>query len=437
MKPINVLAAFCGAALLLGSCEEKTPVDGVVLDSEEISLVPAETHQLTATVSPEDADYDAVIWLSTDEKVATVSESGLVTAVSKGEADIVAHVGKFSAICKVKVTVPAEGISLDRTELALAVGGEAVKLTAAVSPENADYDAVAWSSSDAAVATVSATGLVTPVAKGEAVIAAEVSGFKAECKVVVTVPVQSVTLDKATLELNEGGAAAQLTATVNPADADYDAVAWTSADASVATVSESGLVTPVAQGETTVTVEVAGFKAECKVTVAPPAKTWEIGDYYEVDGVKGVVVWVSDSKTSGKIVSLDEAVQNKWASGSYNTGATSEDDGKANTEKIKEINESFSAFPAFKWCVDHGTGWYMPALSEVYLFLKAKSVIDPVLTANGGTAITNYYWSSTEASEDETAALYGYLNYKGVPASYSDFKDNPEDDMMVRAMYQF
>ena len=74
---------------------------------------------------------------------------------------------------------------------------------------------------------------------------------------------------------------------------------------------------------------------------------------------------------------------------------------------------------------------------EVYYFLNAKATVNPTLEAHNGTKISDYYWSSTEGEEDETAALYGNLKSDGTATSYGDFKDNPEDDTLVRAMYQF
>lgn len=357
MKKIKVLAAVCGLAALLCACQKSDPIEvsEVTLNEKEISLTPGQTSKLTATVTPEDAEYDTVLWSTSNSDVATVAQDGTVTAV----------------------------------------------------------------------------------AAGDAVISAEAGEKKAECKVTVTVPVSGITLDKETLELTVGGEAAKLTATVTPEDATDKSVKWSSEDPTVATVAEDGTVTPVAAGETKVTAEAAGFKAECKVTVAVPAKKWEIGDFYDVDGVKGVVVWVSDNKEHGKIVSLDEALV-LWSKGTTNTGAKSEENGKSNTEKVQDLNSSLEFYPAFKWCVEHGKGWYFPAVSEAYLFLKAKSVIDPVLTANGGKVINkvDWYWTSTEGDEDETQALCAYISGNKV-TSYGDWKDNPEGADYVRAMYEF
>lgn len=249
-----------------------------------------------------------------------------------------------------------------------------------------------------------------------------------------TTKVASITLSATELKLAPEEEAV-LTATFAPEDADLSSVVWASSAETVATVSPEGKVKAVAEGEATVSVTAGDVKAECKVVVEKKTG-WAVGDYYEVGNVKGVVVWVDESKEHGKIISLDEKVD-IWATGGYNTGAKSEEDGKGNTDKVKDINAELSAFPAFKWCVAHGEGWYFPAILEVYYFLNAKETVNSTLEAHNGTKISDFYWSSTEGEEDETAALYGYLKSDGTATSYGDFKENPESDTLVRAMYQF
>lgn len=248
--------------------------------------------------------------------------------------------------------------------------------------------------------------------------------------------VASITLSATELKLAPEEEAV-LTATFAPEDADLSSVVWTSSADEVATVSPEGKVKAVAEGEATVSVTAGDVKAECKVVVKKKAAGtgWAVGDYYEVGSVKGVVVWVDESKEHGKIISLDEKVA-LWATGGYNTGAKSEEDGKGNTDKVKDINAELTAFPAFKWCVAHGEGWYFPAIMEVYYFLKAKATVNPTLEAHGGTKVDDNYWSSTEVDE-ESEALYAYLKSDGTAASYGDMKDNPTGNTFVRAMYQF
>ena len=172
---------------------QQIAVTGVTLDKTVAELtVGDEALQLTATVLPAEATDKTVAWTSSNEAVATVSESGLVTAVAVGEADITVTTtdGGFTAVCKVTVkaaTVAVTGVTLDKTVAELTVGDEALQLTATVAPADATDKTLTWTSSNTAVATVSESGLVTAVAAGEADITVTTidGGFTAICKVTV------------------------------------------------------------------------------------------------------------------------------------------------------------------------------------------------------------------------------------------------------------
>lgn len=91
------------AAVSCSDDAETVKLEGVTLAPTTVSMLPAETTQLTLTVQPENADYDAVLWTSDNEAVATVDEAGLVTAVAAGTANIRVEVKEFSASCAVTV----------------------------------------------------------------------------------------------------------------------------------------------------------------------------------------------------------------------------------------------------------------------------------------------------------------------------------------------
>lgn len=341
----------------------------------------------------------------------------------------------FGTGCSDDDPVPVKEVVLNQTELSLEPG-QTVRLSVAVSPSDAAYDGVVWTTSDASVATVE-DGTVAAVAVGEATITASAGDRQATCVVRVAVAARGISLDRDEASVPVGGEL-QLTATVEPENATDRSVVWSSSDESVATVSQTGAVQGVAVGTATITVSTGEeLSATCTVSVVEAAKTWAVGDLYDVDGVKGVVVSIENGGINGKIVSMDEAVK-LWATGGWNIGCTSETDGKANTQKVKDYNADMSQFPAFKWCVDHGAGWYMPACDEVYAFMRNSTAINATLAANGGTKITDYYWTSTESDSSEgTEALYAYFSGGGKVSSYADFKDAPEDDTYVRAMYAF
>ncbi len=340
----------------------------------------------------------------------------------------------FSATsCDSDDAVAVTGIELDAATLSL-VRGTSHKLTATLSPADAEDQTLKWESADPTVATVEA-GVVTGVKVGETTVRViAVNGFAAACKVtVLPVEVASVTLDRQTLSMTVGDSET-LTATVLPADAEDPAVKWETSDDKVATV-ENGLVKAVGAGEAVVTASAGGQSAFCTVTVEAPAPaTYAVGDLYDVDGVKGVVCWVDESGTSGKIVSMDKGAGQVWcADGAFEVGASDRLDGKANTAKIMSMGKPAGTFPACEWCVAKGEGWYLPAIEEVLLLFENFDLIDPALQANGGDRIQPEMpcWSSTEDPEDPAfAALFA-------DSLGEDTFDKDDDYELVRAMYAF
>lgn len=170
--------------------------------------------------------------------------------------------------------VMVSGITLNNSTLSLTTG-QNFTLQAMLSPSNATNKEVTWESSDAGVAAVSKDGVVTAKKAGMATIvvkAADESGKYASCVVTVTEvkkEVTGVTLNKSSLNLGVGGSEV-LSATVLPADATNKQVTWLSSTPSVATVSQSGVVTGVKEGTTQISVITAdGSKtAICSVTVS-------------------------------------------------------------------------------------------------------------------------------------------------------------------------
>ncbi len=148
--------------------------------------------------------------------------------------------------------------------------GQTVTLTATVTPDNATYKGLAWSSSNTAVATVDNNGLVTGVSAGIATVTATAVDGAAEANCVVTVvtPVTNITLNKTTATVETGKTIA-LTATVKPDNATNKTVIWSSANTAIATVDNNGLVTGVSAGIATITAktEDGGYEATCVVTV--------------------------------------------------------------------------------------------------------------------------------------------------------------------------
>lgn len=264
--------------LVLFSCETDIPgpiaVQDVSLNAMSIELTVGESATLVATVSPNNAENKAVIWISSNISVASVAD-GKVTALKSGKATITVKTddGGKTASCEVTVNpkvYPVASVSLDRKSATL-VEGEELTLTATINPENASNKNVTWTSSDSSVASVT-DGKVTALKAGSATITVktEDGGKTATCNVTVSpkvYPVESVSLDRTSATLVEGEVLT-LTATVNPENASNKNVIWTSSDSSVASVVD-GKVTALKAGQATITVktEDGGKTANCEVKV--------------------------------------------------------------------------------------------------------------------------------------------------------------------------
>jgi uncharacterized protein YjdB len=264
---------------------ESKAVIGVILNKTALALDVGGSETLVATVLPTNAENKNVTWNSSNTAMAQVSNSGLVTAVAKGNAVITVTTedGNKEAICNVSVKevvisdIAVTGVTMNKNTLTLTVGGSET-LIATVAPANATNKNVTWSSSNNAIATVSANGAVNALSAGSAniIVTTADGGFTATCAVSVTsgstnVPVTGVTLNKITTGLLVGGTET-LYATVLPSNATNKAITWSSSNTSIVTVT-NGLITGIAAGTANITVTTAdGNKtANCGVLVSASA----------------------------------------------------------------------------------------------------------------------------------------------------------------------
>lgn len=292
---ILAVVAAAAMALTLVGCGVKitniaVPESAMVEKGESITLpvvygtddAPAVTPETAATGESAETDEKlakaasklTVEWTSSDESVATVDATGMVVAVSAGEADITASVtdSEMSAVCKVTVKVAAKDITVpDSLDVKLNDGNETT-VEATVSPADATDVKVSYASTDEAVATVDKDGRVQVLQPGEYDI---VTTLTQEDKKVVEkkthikayYEVEGITLDKTEGILTAGNTVA-LNATVLPEEiADETTVTWTSSDEKVATVDENGKVTAIAAGEATITANAGEKSATYKLTV--------------------------------------------------------------------------------------------------------------------------------------------------------------------------
>ena len=318
---LAVVAAAAMALSLVGCGVKITNIavpDAVTVEKGEAVVLPvafgtddapAVTPETAATGESAETDEKVakaaekltIEWTSSDESVATVDETGTVTAVAAGEANVTASVkdADIAASTHIKVVVTPTGVAAPES-IDLVTNGENTKdLDAKLVPADATDVKLAYESSDESVATVDETGKVTAVANGECTIttyvtaktedaeASELSAvvveaadseevddsvatmpedlaamdsafgvvpenLKAETKVTVTTNVEGITLDKTEGVLTIGNTVT-VTATVTPDTATNASVTWTSSDEAIATVDSEGKITAVAPGTATIT----------------------------------------------------------------------------------------------------------------------------------------------------------------------------------------
>lgn len=292
---ILAVVAAAAMALSLVGCGVKitniaVPERATMEKGESITLpvvygtdeAPAVTPETAATGESAETDEKVakaaekltIEWTSSDESVATVDATGMVVAVSAGEADITASVtdSEMSAVCKVTVKVAAKDITVpDNLDVKLNDGNETT-VEATVSPADATDVKVSYASTDEAVATVDKDGRVQVLQPGECDITTTLmqDGEKVTEKtthVKAFYEVESITLDS-----NEGkltvGNSHTIKATVAPEEvAAETTIEWSSSNEKVATVDENGKVTAIAAGEATITAAAGEKNATYKLTV--------------------------------------------------------------------------------------------------------------------------------------------------------------------------
>ncbi|GFZ31724.1 hypothetical protein CSC2_22500 [Clostridium zeae] len=265
----------------------------VELSTTAIKLKQGEASNISATVTPDEAQNKAVKWTSSDTSIASVDENGKITAVNAGEVTITATTvdNNISATCAVTVIPKSSNSNLssltlrtsDSSIIALSPSFEANKLNynATVSYSVSSIVVAPVVADETARVSVNGTALLTDnltiptLAVGDNLISIVVTaedGTKKEYTVNVKRDVchpTKVQLNSTSLQLRKKDTFT-LTATVTPVEAVNKAVTWSSSNPSVATVDQNGKITAISKGDTTITVTTAdgGYTATCEVKVS-------------------------------------------------------------------------------------------------------------------------------------------------------------------------
>lgn len=318
MKRNIVLAVIATAAMALSlvGCGVKVtnisvPDAATLEKGESITLpvnfgtedAPAETpviatgESATAETAAQDekiakaAEKLTLAWTSSDESVATVDETGTVTAVAAGEAEITAAVKdtEMQDVCVITVKVSAKELKVPDTLEVKLNDTDETAIEAKCEPEDASNISFDFASSDEEVATVDKDGKVKVLKAGECDITTTLmqDGEKVTEKtthVKAFYEVESITLDS-----NEGkltvGNSHTIKATVAPKEvAAETTIEWSSSNEKVATVDSNGKVTAVSSGNATITATAGEESANYEVTVEQLKKVTTSNKTYTKNG---------------------------------------------------------------------------------------------------------------------------------------------------------
>ena len=255
------------------------PATSITLNASSQNLITGESFTLTATVEPAKTT-DTVVWSSSNEAVATVSD-GTVTSAKAGTTEITATAGNVKATCTVTVSDPVykvTDIKLTAAPSRRIAAGKKVKLKASIAPSNATDKSVTWTSSNKKVATVNAKGLVTfkknAGGKKVTITATAKDGSKKFAKITLTCmkgSVKSIKLSGKTTV--KSGKTTKLKAKVSTKNGKANkTVVWSSSNTKLATVDKNGKVKTVKGKKGTVKITAkatdgSGKKATIKIKI--------------------------------------------------------------------------------------------------------------------------------------------------------------------------
>ncbi|MBQ8070492.1 MAG: Ig-like domain-containing protein [Bacteroidales bacterium] len=283
---ITASAGGKSASCLVTVSKNVIPVTSVSLDKKSLHLNKGGSYTLNATIYPSNATVRTISWTSSNASVASVDSNGKVTGTGAGEATITAEADGVSATCEIRVKLPFESLSLDKTSVTM-TEGESSSIMAIVKPSDAEYT-MTWSSSDDAVASVDNEGTVFAYSAGQATVTCSISPYfveegssweantlTASCTITVNpvIPVTSVQLAAEEVTLNVGDKFF-LDPKILPENATDKTLDWMVSDPAILSVSPDGWITALSQGFARINVSKNGiFFTGCNVTVVQPVES--------------------------------------------------------------------------------------------------------------------------------------------------------------------
>lgn len=321
---VIILKTLDGGFSVYCTLTVKRTATGVKFDVSDLELKAGQSYNIITTMTPKDSTDNALVWESSDTKVAVVDDTGKVVAKAAGKAIIMARTESGGVTyCKVTVTQPVDGLLLNFSEKTIYIG-DVFKLKVSVSPSEASELGVTWKSSNPKVATISENGEIEAFIGGVTVITCTTidGGFAATCVITVKELVTIVKLDYENYSLGIGKTV-KLTATVSNETATNQKVTWTSSNENVATVTSNGKVTGLSIGYANITAiaqDGSEVEAVCEVRVVTPVTGITLDKSY-------LDMMVGESKSLKVTIKPSNSTYKKatWTSGDNSIAIVDED----------------------------------------------------------------------------------------------------------------
>lgn len=376
-------------------------LDSVDFEEGDLYIAPNNEYQLKLILDPSDAEITEKSFVSSDENIVMVSETGKVKAKHEGHARVIVTInGKYKASIdvyvrnsykKAEIVLSPTSISIDSAIVKIKVG-DTYNLSYTVNPSNTDKSKLAWSSSDSSVVSVDQNGKITAKKLGKAIISIKsVNGKSDEVPVEVlakAIPVEDIVLsvDKVTVEKDKS---VTISPTVLPSDATDKSLTYSLKNTKIASVKvngagETAVITGLKEGSTDLTI--TSSNVEKKITV-------KVIDLTNDNGID------EDNKSSNSI---------KVESNKNNLARTYEEALKIPVEEETTITVTFrDGVKKIKYCIyKYGTNSCTPNIE-----LRSSGTIK---INKGGLyvlRIVKYDKNGNELTSSSSNYINGSLNY--------------------------
>ncbi len=255
----------------------RVTVKEITADKVSVSGLPdatdyyiGESFDLIATITPDNVDNPSIVWSSSNEEIATVSENGNVNLISEGEVEIKATASN-GVLGKVVINVKekcVESVAIVDDEMKVFLG-EKCTINAMVTPDDATYPELTWTVEDPSIISISEDGTLTALSCGETFITATSKNSFSDSILVKVDEIKTESIKIEGAKNVQVGNSISLSAVFTPSNATNQNIKWSVSDPEIASIDANGVLTALKDGTVKVFATSAdGMSAECEIKVS-------------------------------------------------------------------------------------------------------------------------------------------------------------------------